>query len=175
VAQELADRLGAGWRRHRTGRADTAEGRLGLPGPDPAPRLVLLRSRTYMNESGPAVAAVASYEGVPPERVVCLHDELDLPLGTVRAKHGGGDNGHNGLRSVRRALGTGEFPRVRVGVGRPPGRQDPADFVLSSFSAAERREIALIVTRAADVTHSLILRGLALTQSDFHARQPDIG
>jgi PTH1 family peptidyl-tRNA hydrolase len=136
---------------------------------------VLVRTRGYMNESGPPVAAVASYEGVPPERVVCVHDELDLPLGTVRAKHGGGDNGHNGLRSVRRSLGTGEFGRVRVGIGRPPGRQDPADFVLSSFTAAERRELALIVALAADVTESLILRGLSLTQSDFHARQLDIG
>jgi peptidyl-tRNA hydrolase, PTH1 family len=175
VVEELAERLGAGWRRHRTGRADTVEGRLGPPGPDPAPRLVLVRTRGYMNETGPPVAAVASYEGVAPERLVCIHDELDLPLGTVRAKHGGGDNGHNGLRSVRRALGTGDFGRVRVGIGRPPGRQDPADFVLSTFTAVERRELGLIVALAADVTESLILRGLALTQSDFHARQLDIG
>jgi PTH1 family peptidyl-tRNA hydrolase len=174
VADELASRLGAGWRRHRTGRADTAEGRLGPPGPDPAPRLVLVRSRGYMNESGPPVAAVVAYEGVPPERLVCVHDELDLPLGTVRAKHGGGDNGHNGLRSVRRALGTGEFGRIRVGIGRPPGRQDPADFVLSGFTAAERDELGWVVARAADVTESLILRGLSLTQSDFHLRQRDI-
>jgi peptidyl-tRNA hydrolase, PTH1 family len=170
VAEELASRLGAGWRRHRTGRAETAEGRLGPPGPDPVPRLVLVRTRGYMNESGPPVASVASYEGVPPERLVCVHDELDLPLGTVRAKHGGGDNGHNGLRSVRRALGTGEFGRVRVGIGRPPGRRDPADFVLSSFTTAERAELGSIVARAADVTESLILRGLSLTQSDFHSR-----
>jgi PTH1 family peptidyl-tRNA hydrolase len=175
VVAELAERLGAGWRRHRTSRVDVAEGRLGLPGSGPAPRLVLVRTRSYMNESGPPVAAVAAYERVPPERVVCIHDELDLPLGTVRVKQGGGDNGHNGLRSVRRALGTGEFARIRLGIGRPPGRQDPADFVLSSFTSTERDAVAEIVCRAADVTESLVLRGLSLTQSDFQKRQRDIG
>ena len=168
VVEELAGRLGGGWRRHRTGRADTVEGRLGLPGSDPLPRLVLVRTRGYMNESGPPVAAVAAYAGVPAERVICVHDELDLPFGTVRTKHGGGDNGHNGLRSVRAALGTGDFGRVRVGIGRPPGRQDPADFVLTRFIRSEQAELPEIVQRAADIAESVILRGLAITQSDYH-------
>jgi PTH1 family peptidyl-tRNA hydrolase len=168
VAEELAGRLGGSWRRHRTGRADTVEGRLGVPGSGPMPRLVLVRTRGYMNESGPLVAAVASYSGVPAERVIVVHDELDLPFGTVRTKHGGGDNGHNGVRSVRSGLGTGDFGRVRVGIGRPLGRRDPADFVLSSFSKDERAEFPEIVARAADIVESVILRGLAITQSDYH-------
>ncbi len=168
VADALAERVGGSWRRHRSGRADTVEGRLGTPGSDPSPRVVLARPRTYMNESGAPVAAVASYAGVPPERVIAVHDELDLPFGEVRAKFGGGAGGHNGVRSVLRALGTGDFVRVRLGIGRPPGRQDPADFVLSAYTAAERSEVAVQAVVAADVVESIILRGLTITQSDFH-------
>jgi PTH1 family peptidyl-tRNA hydrolase len=168
VADELAERLGGSWRRHRSGRGDVLEGRLGPPGPDPVPRVVLARARGYMNESGPFVAAAASYAGVPPERLVCVHDELDLPFGTVRAKFGGGDSGHNGVRSLRRALGTGDFGRVRIGIGRPPGRQDPADFVLSTFTAAERPDLPAVVDRAADIVLSVIVRGITITQSHYH-------
>jgi len=170
VADLLAERVGGSWRRHRSGRADTIEGRLGPPGSDPSPRVVLARPRTYMNESGGAVAAVASYAGVAPDHVIAVHDELDLPFGEVRAKFGGGTGGHNGLRSVQRSLGTADFCRVRVGIGRPPGRQDPADFVLSAYTAAERREVATQAVLAADVAESVILRGLNVTQSDFHGR-----
>lgn len=170
VVEELAKRLGSSWRRHRTGRADTAEGRLGPPGtPDAASPVVLMKARCFMNESGGPVAAVASYLSIEPSEVVAVHDELDLAFGTLRVKQGGGDNGHNGLRSMRRALGSGDFARVRVGIGRPVGRQDPADFVLAGWSAAERRELDLVVDRAADAVQSLTLRGLACTQNDFNA------
>ena len=105
---------------------------------------------------------------MPPERIVAVHDELDIPFGTLRVKLGGGDNGHNGLRSMRSALGTGDFYRVRVGIGRPPGRQDPADFVLSNYSATERKELPLQVDRAADAVESLVADGLERTQQRFN-------
>lgn len=168
VVDELADRLGGTWRRHRTGRADACEVRLGPPGPDDVPRLVLIRPRAYMNESGGPVAEVAAYADVPPERVVVVHDELDLPFGVVRVKQGGGAAGHNGVRSVARALQGPGFLRVRVGIGRPPGRQEPADFVLSAYSTAERRELGFQIDLAADVVESLVGRGLVVTQDRFH-------
>jgi PTH1 family peptidyl-tRNA hydrolase len=171
VVDLLAERIGGSWRRHRSGRADAVEGRLGPPGSGPSPRVIVMRPRTYMNESGGPVAAVASYASVPAERVIAVHDELDLPFGEVRAKFGGGTGGHNGLRSLQRSLGTADFGRVRVGIGRPPGRQDPADFVLSPYTVMERREIDLHVEVAADVVASMILRGLAITQSSFHGRE----
>ena len=106
---------------------------------------------------------------MPPERIVAVHDELDIPFGTLRVKLGGGDNGHNGLRSLRSSLGTGDFYRVRVGIGRPPGRQDLADFVLSNYSAAERKELPFQVDRAADAVESLLTEGLERTQQQFNS------
>ena len=123
VTDELARRMGSPFRAHKSGRAEVVEGRLTPPG-QPGPRVVLARPRCYMNESGGAVKALASFYKVPPDRIVAIHDELDIPFGTLRVKLGGGDNGHNGLRSLRSSLGTGDFYRVRAGVGRPPGRQD---------------------------------------------------
>ena len=120
-----------------------------------------------MNESGGPVGALRDFFKVPPERIVVVHDELDLPFGTLRVKLGGGDNGHNGLRSLRRSLGTGDFYRVRVGIGRPPGRQDPADFVLRDFSAAERKELDA-GRRAADAVESLVTDGLAAAQNIYN-------
>ena len=105
--------------------------------------MVLARARCYMNQTGGPVASLAAFYRVRPDHIVAVHDEIDLPFDSLRVKLGGGDNGHNGLRSMRSALGTGDFHRVRVGVGRPPGRQDVADFVLSDFSAAERKELPL--------------------------------
>ncbi len=168
VAEELAGRLGAGWRAHKTGRADVVEGRLGPIGPD-APRLVLARPRCYMNESGGPVKALATFYKVPADRIVAIHDELDIGFGTLRTKLGGGDNGHNGLKSMRASLGTGDFYRVRAGIGRPPGRQEPADFVLSGYSAAERKELPFQIDRAADAVESLIRDGLEETQQRFNS------
>jgi PTH1 family peptidyl-tRNA hydrolase len=168
VTDELADRMGSRFRSHKSGRAEVVEGRLGAPGTD-GPRVVLVRVRGYMNESGGPVSQLAKFYKVPPERIIAVHDELDLPFDTMRIKLGGGDNGHNGVRSVRGSLGTGDFHRVRVGIGRPPGRQDVSDFVLSNFSAAERKEVPLQVTTAADAVESLVTEGLERTQARFNS------
>ena len=165
VVEELADRMGARFRAHKSGRADVVEGRLVVGGP----RVVLARGRCYMNESGGPVSALTRFYKVPPDRLVVVHDELDIPFETIRVKLGGGDNGHNGLRSVRGSLGTGDFYRVRVGVGRPPGRQPVADFLLSDYSAAERKVLAFEVDRAADAVESLLADGLEATQSRFNS------
>ena len=163
VVDELADRMGERFRAHKSGRAEVVEGRLG-PAGVPGPRVVLARPRSYMNEVGGPVKALATFYRIPPARVVAVHDELDLPFGTLRAKLGGGDNGHNGLRSMRSSLGTGDFHRVRAGIGRPPGRQDVADFVLSDYSAAERKELPFQVADAADAVECLVTEGLEKTQ-----------
>jgi PTH1 family peptidyl-tRNA hydrolase len=165
VTDELADRMGGTFRAHKSRRADVVEGRLGIGGP----RVVLARARSYMNESGGPVAALASFYKVPVDRVIAVHDELDLPFDTLRVKLGGGDNGHNGLKSMRASLGSGEFYRVRVGIGRPPGRQAPADFVLSDYSGSERKLLPFGVDRAADAVESLITDGLEKTQARFNS------
>jgi PTH1 family peptidyl-tRNA hydrolase len=164
VLDLLVNRTGGALKAHRS-RALVLEGRLG---PLPGERVVLARPTAYMNESGGQVAAALQFFKVGPERLLVVHDELDIPYGELRAKFGGGDGGHNGVRSVRKALGTGDFYRVRVGIGRPPGRQDPADFVLRPFTAAERRELAVVVQRAADCVESLLADGLERTQSTFN-------
>jgi PTH1 family peptidyl-tRNA hydrolase len=168
VADELAERMGAHFRAHKSGRADVVEGRFAEPGTD-SPRVVLVRPRTYMNESGGAVAQLAKFYKVPAERLLAVHDELDLPFDTMRVKLGGGDNGHNGLRSLRASLGTGDFYRVRIGIGRPPGRQEVPDFVLSNYSSVERKLVPLQVTTAADAVESLVGDGLAATQARFNS------
>ena len=167
VDDVLAQRMGSPFRTHKSGRADVVEGRLGPVGAE-TPRVVLARSRSYMNESGGAVSTLAKFYKVPPERIIAVHDELDIPYGALRIKLGGGDNGHNGLRSMRSSLGTGDFYRVRVGIGRPPGRQDPADFVLSNYSATERKELEINVVEAADAVESLVADGLEKTQQRFN-------
>ena len=167
VADVLAERMGSTFRAHKSGRAEVVEGRLGAPGAD-APRVVLARPRSYMNESGGVVSTLAKFYKVPVERIVAVHDELDIPFGALRIKLGGGDNGHNGLRSMRTSLGTGDFHRVRVGIGRPHGRQDVADFVLSNYSSAERKELPLLVVEAADAVESLVDDGLERTQQRFN-------
>ena len=168
VTDELAARMGGGFRSHKSGRADVVEGHLGGVGAG-STRVVLARPRSYMNESGGPVAALAAFYKVAPERVVAVHDELDLPFDTLRVKLGGGDNGHNGLRSMRQSLGTGDFYRVRVGIGRPPGRQSPADFVLSPYASVERKVLPFQVDRAADAVESLLAEGLDRTQSLFNS------
>ena len=168
VADELASRMGSPFRAHKSGRAEVVEGRLAPPGA-PAPRVVLMRGRGYMNESGGPVSTVAKFYGVTPSGIIAIHDELDIGFGTLRVKLGGGDNGHNGLRSMRASLGTGDFYRVRAGIGRPPGRQQVADFVLSDYSSAERKELPFQVGDAADAVESLVTDGLEKTQSRFNS------
>lgn len=166
VADLLAGRMGARFGRHRRAVADVAEGRLGV-GLE-APRLVLVKPLTYMNLSGGPVAALRQFYKVPLDRVIAVHDELDLPFGQVRAKTGGGEGGHNGLRSMSKSIGGRDYSRIRFGINRPPGRQDPADYVLSNFSPVERKEVDFLVDRAADMVESVVARGVEWTQNAYH-------
>jgi PTH1 family peptidyl-tRNA hydrolase len=161
VLDLLAERIGARFKAHRT-RNDIAEGRLsGQP-------VTLARPRSYMNLSGGPVAALLGFYKLSPERLVVIHDELDVSFGVVRLKLGGGDNGHNGLRSITSSLGTRDYYRARFGIGRPPGRMDPAAFVLKDFSAQERKELPFALDRAADAVEALITKGLAEAQNEYH-------
>ena len=146
---------------HKT-RAEIVEGRLG------GVRVVLAKPRSYMNESGGPVSALLDFFKVPLDRLVVVHDELDLPFSGLRLKLGGGDNGHNGLKSIRRSVGSGEFHRVRMGIGRPPGRMDPATFVLRDFSGTERTELDYEIDRAADAVEALVSQGLERAQNTFN-------
>ena len=162
VADELARRIGGRFKPGKF-RTSVAEGRLdGTP-------VTVLKPLSFMNESGGPVAGLRGFYHLPPDRIVVIHDELDLPFGTLRIKLGGGDNGHNGLRSVTAALGTREYFRVRVGIGRPPGRMDAADYVLHDFSSPERKVVPEVLERAADATEALLAHGLAAAQNEFHA------
>lgn len=162
VADALLARSGARLKRHKGAPADVATVRVG------GTSLAVVRSRTYMNDTGAAVGPVATYYGVPPERVIAVHDELDLDFGGLRVKLGGGLNGHNGLKSIKAHLGTPDYLRVRVGIGRPPGRQDAASFVLSPYSSAERKDLGVHVEEAADAVESLVTDGLIATQNTFN-------
>ncbi len=165
VVNLLAERAGTKLKSHRRGRADIAEVRIGdLPGT----RTILARPMSYMNLSGGPVASLLGFFKIQPDHLVVVHDEIDLPYGTLRVKFGGGDSGHNGVRSVRAALGTGDFYRVRFGVGRPPGRMDPAVYVLKPWSAAERKDLYFHVDRAADAVEALIVDGLAYAQNHYN-------
>lgn len=172
VLDVLAGRVGGRFKAHRS-RAEVLEGR--LPGsPETARaggiRVVLAKPRSFMNESGGPVAGLCGFYKVPVDRLIVVHDELDIPYGALRLKRGGGDNGHNGLRSITRSLGDKEYLRVRFGVGRPPGRMDAAVYVLRDFSATERRNLELDLEHAADAVESLMAVGLPATQNLFHAR-----
>jgi PTH1 family peptidyl-tRNA hydrolase len=161
VVALLAERMGVKFKAHRS-RCDIAEGRLaGQP-------VTVARPRSYMNLSGGPVAALAGFYKIPAERIVAVHDELDIPFGVVRLKLGGGDNGHNGLRSITSSLGTRDYYRVRFGIGRPPGRMDPAAYVLKEFSAAERKDLPLEIDRCADAVAALIAKGLVAAQNEYH-------
>jgi len=161
AADVLAGRMGARFKRDRS-RAVVAAGRLA------SRPVTLAKPQTFMNLSGGPVAALRSFYKIPAERIVVIHDDLDLEFETIRLKLGGGDGGHNGLRSVTAALGTRDYFRTRVGIGRPPGRMDPADFVLRDFSAAERKLLPLVLERAADAVEILLRQGLAAAQQEFH-------
>lgn len=162
VNQVLADRIGAGWKSHKSGRADVIEGQLA------GERVVLGRSRSYMNDSGGPVATVANFYKIDAAHTIVVHDELDIDFGALRIKFGGGDNGHNGLKSIRQSLGSGDYFRVRVGIGRPPGRQSVHDFVLAGFNSTERKELPGYLDEAADAIVSIMTVGLEKTQSAFN-------
>lgn len=166
VADLLADRVRARFGRHRRASADVAEGRLGVGAE--APRLVLAKPLTYMNLSGGPVSALRQFYKVPVERIIAVHDDLDLEYGQLRAKIGGGEGGHNGLRSMSKSLGGRDYLRVRFGIGRPPGRQDPADYVLSNFSTVELKDADFLLDRTADMVESVMARGLEWTQNAYH-------
>ncbi|BBZ58818.1 aminoacyl-tRNA hydrolase [Mycolicibacterium monacense] len=163
VADLLAGRIGSGFKAHRKSGADIATGRLA------GRAVVLAKPRTYMNESGRNVGPLAKFYSVAPADVIVIHDELDIDFGRIRLKFGGGVAGHNGLKSVAAALGTKDFQRVRVGVGRPPGRKDAATYVLEPFTSVERPEVPTICEQAADATELLIAQGLEPAQNLVHA------
>jgi PTH1 family peptidyl-tRNA hydrolase len=163
VADLLAERMGSKFKVHKRSGAEIITGRLG------GASVVLAKPRTYMNESGRQVAPLAKFYSVPPSDIIVIHDELDLEFGRVRLKLGGGEGGHNGVRSVAAALGTKDFLRVRIGIGRPPGRKDPAAFVLENFTTAERPEVGAICEQAADAAELLIELGLEPAQNRVHA------
>ena len=169
VVDVLGRRVGGSFKRHKA-RAAVLEGRLGvLPGGAPGPRAVLAKPSTYMNESGGPVAGLCQFYKVDPAQLVVVHDELDIPYGQIRLKLGGGEGGHNGLRSITRSVGTKDYLRVRVGIGRPPGRMDAADYVLRDFSSTERKDLGVTLEEAADAAEMLIQQGLSATQNHWHA------
>lgn len=163
VVDLLAARIGAPFKVHKRSGAEVATGRLGHR------PVVLAKPRCYMNESGRQVGPLAKFYSIPPDDVIVIHDELDIDFGKVRLKRGGGEGGHNGLRSVASALGSKDFQRVRIGIGRPPGRKDPAAFVLEPFSSTERAEVPTLCELAADAAETLIEVGLEPAQNQVHA------
>lgn len=167
VADLLAERMGGKFKRAGKAQAQVVEGRIGPLGPG-SRRVVLVKPMSYMNLSGGPVNALRDFYKVPPANVVAVHDELDIDYGTLRLKLGGGDNGHNGLKSMTKAMGP-DYHRVRFGIGRPPGRMQVADFVLKDFSSAERKELDYLVDRAADAVEALILEGLERAQSTYNS------
>lgn len=161
VVELLAERVGGRFKAHK-GRCDIVETRIaGRP-------VVLVKPKSFMNSSGGPIVSISRFYKVPVEQITIVHDDLDLPFGTLRIKRGGGDGGHNGLRSATSALGSKDYARVRFGIGRPPGRQDPADYVLREFAAAERKEVPFLVDRAADAVEVLLAQGLEAAQNQFN-------
>lgn len=170
VLDAVARETAGSFQRHKA-RAQVLDGRLGVrPGGAPGPRVVLAKPSTYMNLSGAPVAALCRFYGVAPERLLVVHDELDLPAHTLRLKQAGGTGGHNGLKAISSALGTPAYVRLRVGIDRPPGRMDPADYVLQDFPTGDRTEWAVTVGQAAQVVHDVVHDGLERTQNVLHTR-----
>ncbi|GAA5089517.1 aminoacyl-tRNA hydrolase [Nocardia iowensis] len=162
VADVLAQRVGGRFAVHKKSGADLLQARLD------GRQVLIAKPRTFMNLSGRPVAALAKFFSVPPTEVIVVHDELDLPFGEIRLKRGGGEGGHNGLRSISSAMTTKDYLRTRIGIGRPPGRQDPADYVLKPFAAPERKEVPVIVEQAADAVELLLRVGLETAQNQVH-------
>lgn len=168
VADELARRAGAKFGIDKRSRALTAQLRMGGPGADGF-AVVLAKPMSYMNLSGGPVSSLAKYYAVPATEVIVIHDELDLPYGTVRLKRGGGSAGHNGLKDLTKALGGPDYIRVRIGIGRPPGSQDAASYVLKPFSVAERKDVDVLIADAADAVADILALGLEAAQQRWHA------
>lgn len=164
VLDELAKEVGGSFKKHSKASAVVVEGRLGFGGP----KVVLMKSLGYMNTSGGPVSAIAKFYGIDPDRIIAVHDELDIPFDTIKLKIGGGEGGHNGLRDITKALGTKDYYRVRTGIGRPPGRMDTADFVLKPFSSTEAKDLPFLISNAADATMMLVKEGLLATQQRYH-------
>ncbi|MEX3611263.1 aminoacyl-tRNA hydrolase [Rothia sp. LK2588] len=165
VLDELAGVVGGSFKRHKA-RAMVLEGRLGMGGP----KVVLAKPLTYMNTSGGPVAGLAQFYGIDPQRIIAVHDELDIDFAAIRLKIGGGEGGHNGLRDMTKALGTKNYYRVRCGIGRPPGRMQVSDFVLKPFTATEAKELPFLIGDAADAVQQLITEGLTDAQQRYHSR-----
>ncbi|WP_028281470.1 aminoacyl-tRNA hydrolase [Arthrobacter sp. H5] len=164
VLSVLAARMGGSFKSHKS-HAAVLEGRLGIGGP----RVVLAKPLTYMNLTGGPVSALCRFYDIAADHVAAVHDEIDIPFNAIKLKTGGGEGGHNGLRDISKAIGTRDYLRVRVGVGRPPGRQDAADHVLRDFSAAEKKDLPILLEEAADAVEELILQGLVSAQQKFHS------
>jgi len=167
AVEEVVTRMGGRFARHRA-RAQVHEGRWPPLGSTPGARMIVARPSTYMNESGGPVAGLLRFFGLPPTRLIVLHDELDIPFGELRLKWGGGEGGHNGLRSISKATGSKDYGRIRLGVGRPPGRMDPADYVLRDFPSGQNQDVALLVSEAADAVEELARKPFALVQGRYN-------
>jgi PTH1 family peptidyl-tRNA hydrolase len=166
VVERMAAQSQAKFSSHKA-RVDIAEIRLGVGGETPV--LILARPRSYMNESGGPVKGLADYFSIAPDQIIVIHDELDIDFNSIRVKLGGGDNGHNGLKSVTQSMGSGEYYRIRMGIGRPLGQQDPADFVLKQFASQEKKDLEVFLAEGGDAIESLITQGLEKTQQDFNS------
>jgi PTH1 family peptidyl-tRNA hydrolase len=165
VVDHLAARHSARWSAHKS-RTEVAAFKIGV-GIDAA-SIIVAKSRSYMNESGGPISALAAFYKVEPSQIIVIHDELDIPFGAIRTKVAGGDNGHNGLKSLTSVFGTAEYFRIRMGIGRPQGQQDPGDFVLKQFASAEKKALPEFVDRGSDAVESLVTRGLEITQQSFN-------
>jgi peptidyl-tRNA hydrolase, PTH1 family len=165
VLDILADRISASFKTHKAN-ASVAEGRLGFGGP----KIILAKPGTYMNNSGGPVSGLMKFYDVPIQNVIVVHDELDIDAGAVRVKQAGGHAGHNGLRDIIAAADSNDFVRVRVGIGRPPGRMDAADFVLKNFSAEERKELPLLLALSADAVEEIVTKGALEAMNSVNAK-----
>jgi PTH1 family peptidyl-tRNA hydrolase len=165
VLDILADRISASFRSHKAN-ASVAEGRLGFGGP----KVILAKPGTFMNNSGGPVAGLMKFYDVAIQNVIVIHDELDIDAGAVRVKQAGGHAGHNGLRDIIAAADSNDFARVRVGIGRPPGRQDAADFVLKNFSGDERKELPLLLALSADAVEEIVTKGVLEAMNAVNAK-----
>ncbi len=168
VIEELVGQIGTSLSTHKQSNTRAASARVGIAPGEPGEQVILAISNSYMNTSGGPTSSLMKYFGCEPANLIVIHDELDLPFGTLRLKRGGGENGHNGLKSISQSLGTKDYIRLRFGVGRPPGRQDPADYVLSDFSAAERKELPLLISEAADAITDVLTMGLDKATMRLH-------